>query len=919
MIEVAAYRTLVKNSDVKIFMLIISEINKALNSIEDFAKLNEMISVMSLDELKKKLSIVYHDFLNVFDREKTTQLSLHRSYDHKIELEDENQSSRSWLYLMSSHKLQKIKKYLEKNLKKKFITLSKAFFASSILFVEKKDDSLRFCVNYRKLNALIKRDRYSILLIDEVLARIQDSKYLTRLDIIVTFNKLCMSTESENLITFVTFFDVYKYRVMLFELINELAFFQHYINDVLFECLHKFCQTYLNDILIYSKTLKEHRIHVKEVLDKLREIDLQIDIDKCEFKIQKISFLELLIFINDLRMNSWKVDVIRSWKVSQSLIHVQIFIDFCNFYRRFIKNFSKIAQLMIKLTRKDHLFEWTEICQTIFEELKQQVMTVFVLKHFDSIREAILKTDFSNYVNDEVLSQYDDEDILHSMIFYSKNMILAECNYEIYDKELLIIIRCLKHWRSELKCTDISIKIFIDHLNLKYFMIIKELIRRQIKWAEKLSEYNFKIIYQSEKQNLKVDALIRMSDVKSIEANDDRKLYQHQMLLSESKFELQSIEADQEDDQKSDSDLTQILLRSDSESKQESKANEDLIEEVISIQNQIIVENRMNQLCINIRITMKQNRRTCQDIDLNNCRVLDEVLWKDDRLWILKSMIIQLIREAHDLSISDHSDMNRTLNLLRRSYCWSKMRTMIKRYIRNCYVYRRSKASRDRINELLKSLLIFEQRWQNISLNFIIDLSESDESNAILTVIDWLFKKRHYISCWSDDEEIFAEQTVKLLLIWIFRTHELSRSIVFDRNSQFISIVWKSLCLRLDIKMKLFIDYHSQIDDQTERANQNVEWYLRSYCSYMQDDWFIWLSMIEFVDNNAILSSIEQSTFFLNKNFHFHMSFDSNSTEYEITQVKIEANKAENIFEHMKWSLALIKQVLARVRVTMKK
>jgi len=142
---------------------------------------------------------------------------------------------------------------------------------------------------------------------------------------------------------------------------------------------------------------------------------------------------------------------------------------------------------------------------------------------------------------------------------------------------------------------------------------------------------------------------------------------------------------------------------------------------------------------------------------------------------------------------------------------------------------------------------------------------------------------------------------------------------VFDRNSQFISIVWKSLCLRLDIKMKLFIDYHSQIDDQTKRANQNVERYLRSYCSYMQDDWFIWLSMTEFVDNNAISSSIEQSAFFLNKNFHSHMSFDSNSTEYKITQARIQASKAENIFEHMKWSLALIKQTLARVRVTMKK
>ncbi len=249
---------------------------------------------------------------------------------------------------MLSYKLQKIKKYLEENLKKKFITFSKALFVSSILFVEKKDDSLCFCVNYWKLNALIKKDHYSILLIDEVLAWIQDSKYLTRLNIIITFNKLCMSSESENLTTFVTFFNVYKYRVMLFELINELTFFQHYINDVLFDCLHKFCQTYLNDILIYSKILKEHKTHVKEVLNKLREVDLQINIDKCKFKIQKISFLKLLIFINDLRMNSWKVDVIQSWEVLQSLTHVQIFIDFCNFYWRFIKNFSKIIQFVEK-------------------------------------------------------------------------------------------------------------------------------------------------------------------------------------------------------------------------------------------------------------------------------------------------------------------------------------------------------------------------------------------------------------------------------------------------------------------------------------------------------------------------------------------------------------------------------------------
>ncbi len=141
-----------------------------------------------------------------------------------------------------------------------------------------------------------------------------------------------MSSENKNLTTFITFFNVYKYKIMLFKLINESAFFQHYINDVLFKCLHKFCQTYLNDILIYSKILKKYRTHVKEVLNKLREVDLQINIDKCKFKIQKISFLELLIFINDLRINFQKVNVIQSWKVSWSLTHIVMILVFVWFH-----------------------------------------------------------------------------------------------------------------------------------------------------------------------------------------------------------------------------------------------------------------------------------------------------------------------------------------------------------------------------------------------------------------------------------------------------------------------------------------------------------------------------------------------------------------------------------------------------------
>ncbi len=153
------------------------------------------------------------------------QLSLHCFYDHKIELIDEETSSRSKLYQMFNHKLQKIKKYLIKHLNKEFIFFSFASYISLILFIEKKDESLRFCVNYRKLNALIKRNHYSLLLIDETFAHIQESKYLIWLNIIVAFNKLQMHSDSKDLTIFIIFFNSYKYHVMLFELINESTFY----------------------------------------------------------------------------------------------------------------------------------------------------------------------------------------------------------------------------------------------------------------------------------------------------------------------------------------------------------------------------------------------------------------------------------------------------------------------------------------------------------------------------------------------------------------------------------------------------------------------------------------------------------------------------------------------------------------------
>ncbi len=162
---------------------------------------------------------------------------------------------------------------------------------------------------------------------------------------------------------------------------------------------------------------------------------------------------------------------------------MQFFIDFCNFYCCFIKNFLKIVWSMIQFTQKEMIFEWDYAYQMIFNYMKKWMTEAFILRHFDQNRKTILETNSFNYINDDILSQYDDEETLHLMIYYSKNLSLTECNYKIYDKKLLAIIQAFKHEWSELKLTELSIKMFIDHQALTSLMKNKELSKCQMCWV----------------------------------------------------------------------------------------------------------------------------------------------------------------------------------------------------------------------------------------------------------------------------------------------------------------------------------------------------------------------------------------------------------------------------------------------------
>ncbi len=311
---------------------------------------------------------------------------------------------------------------------------------------------------------------------------------------------------------------------------------------------------------------------------------------------------------------------------------------------------------------------------------------------------------------------------------------------------------------------------------------------------------------------------------------------------------------------------------------------------------------------------MNKDELKLHDTKLKNCQIIDNVLFKKNLLWMSKQMHTKLLREIHDQSSISHSDIRRMIDLVQCFYYWSDHWATIRQYIRNCHVCQQSKASWDDTNDLLQFLSISQQRWQDIAMNFITELFLSKNYNVICTIICHLFKEHHYVLCHWEDDDISIEETVWIMLWNVYRLHDLLSSIISNRDSQFISIMWQSLCKRLKIKVNLSTVYHSEIDDQSKQANQDVECELWIYCNYMQNDWAKWLSMMKFSDNFNTFSTILIIFFYFNKDFHSRMSFDSNTTDYKMIHQRIETRKINDIVTWMSKLLIFNRQQLKKIK-----
>jgi hypothetical protein len=401
-ISAASFRSLTKNHSqrygpIHAFSLSMYEINKALErkSIEQ-------------GDLKSLIPAEFQKFLPLFDKVIADRLPPHRTYDHKIPLKDGFEPPFGPLYSLSRPELEALKVFLEENLEKGFIRQSSSPAGAPILFVKKGDGSLRLVTDYRGLNEGTIKNIYPLPLVRETLMRLSKATYSTKLDVRGAYNLIRMADGEEWKTAFRMRYGLFESLVMPFGLTNAPADFQRFINDVLSPFLDIFATAYLDNILIYSDNLEEHREHVRQVLEKLSAAGLHHKPEKCEFYQKEVKYLGLIIGAEGIKMDPEKIAPVRDWPVPAKVcnVHSESFMGFANFYRHFIRGYSEVIRLLTPLTRKGITFQWGAEEQAAFAALQVAFTSAPVLRHFDYDRDVVVETDASDYVSAGVLSQF---------------------------------------------------------------------------------------------------------------------------------------------------------------------------------------------------------------------------------------------------------------------------------------------------------------------------------------------------------------------------------------------------------------------------------------------------------------------------------------------------------------------------------
>ncbi|WVZ48725.1 hypothetical protein U9M48_000144, partial [Paspalum notatum var. saurae] len=592
---------------------------------------------------------------------------------------------------------------------------------------------------------------------------------------------------------------------MSFGLTNAPAFFMYMMNSVFMNELDKFVVVFIDDILIYSKNEKEHEEHLRIVLTRLREHKLYAKFSKCAFWLKEVGFLGHILSEKGVAVDPSKVKDVLNWKRPEAVTKIRSFLGLAGYYRRFIKDFSKIAKPMTSLTKKNAKFVWGPKCEDGFRELKKLLTTAPVLAQPDVTKPFDVYCDASGRGLGRVLMQEGRH----------------EANYPTHDLELAAVVHALKIWRHYLLGN--TCHIYTDHKSLKYIFTQPELNMRQRRWLELIKDYDLEIHYHPGKANVVADALSRRAHCNVIEARPTARVICWEMNEIEMPTELPP-------------ELYSLSIEP-------------------TIRDLVIAAQKQDTSMAHIREGIAEEKRDCFTLDDQG------ILWFKNRLVVPKDMELRkkILDEAHTSILTMHSGSNKMYQDLKQKFWWTRMKREIAKYVSKCHVCKQVKADHLKPAGMLQPLNIPAWKWEDIHMDFVVGLPRTQKGyDSIWVIVDRFTKSAHFIPVKTS---YTAATYAELYISRIVSLHGVPVSITSDRGSVFVSRFWEQLQTALGTKLIHSSAYHPQTSGQVERVNQILEDMLRACVLTYSTKWDECLPLAEFAYNNSYQKSLEMAPF----------------------------------------------------------
>jgi len=810
--------------------------HKLINSIQinqtaSLPSITEIALLPNLDHVtnnqKKSITKFLLRFSNLFGSS-LSDLQSNLPIKHHIRLTDNDQPIFIPHYRTPFNQRPLLEEHISNLLKSGVIRPSASPYGSPCLLVAKKDGSTRFVVDYRKLNSLTIRDRYPLPRLDESIESFFGAKFFTTLDLLSGYHQIEVFEDDKPKTAFTSEFGHFEYNRMPFGLTNAPATFQRLMNNVLQKFLHKIVVVYLDDIIIFSKSFDQHLKDIQIVFDTLQEAGLKLNLKKCSFFKETVSYLGHIISKDGILPDPQKQEAINKYPVPTNADQIRSFLGLANYYRKFVDNFAEKAHPLTELTKKNVKFEWNAEHERSFNVLKKLLTNSPILRFPDFTRDFIVYTDASGYGVGAILGQVQkvnnkDEEVV--IAYYSKHLTERQQRWGVTEREALAILLAVQNFHPYLYGRRFTV--FTDHKPLEWLMNLKKPNSRLLRWSLELQQYDIAIGYKPGKTHQNADCLSRIpiNVITNITSEWQNAQKQDQFCKSL----LQSIASSN----RTSNDALLDLQTPAAQSEQSTDNSDDRDEPP----------------------TNNRSKRKSRYILLTG----NLVGTRKGQILVPQSKITAVLQRYHDHKLAGHLGITKTLNRIKTRFIWPKMEKDIQNYVATCDICQKRKSFTNK-RAPLQSLPIVSRIWERIACDIIGPITNrTSRYEHILTILEY---ETRYAKAFPL-KNIESSTIAKIIIDNIILEHGLPSQILTDRGSNLISGAMKDICDTLRIEQIKTTAYHPQTDGLVEKFNGTLGNMLASYVHENPASWPSYLKFVVFAYNTSVHASTKETPFYL--------------------------------------------------------